>query len=43
MTANFDPYYKWLAIPPNEQPPNHHRLLALPLFIDDSDVIDPAP
>jgi formylglycine-generating enzyme required for sulfatase activity len=40
--ASFDPYHKWLAIPPEEQPPNHYRLLALPLFEWDADVIDAA-
>jgi hypothetical protein len=37
--SEFDPYYKWLGIPPEEQPPNHYRLLAIPLFTDDPDVI----
>jgi len=37
---DFDPYYRWLAIPPAEQPPNHYRLLGLPLFENDADVID---
>lgn len=40
--AEFDPYHKWLAIPPAEQPPNLYRLLALNLFESDSDVIDSA-
>jgi hypothetical protein len=40
--TDFDPYYKWLAIPPNEQPPNHYRLLGVPLFTADADVIDNA-
>ena len=40
--APFDPYHKWLAIPPEEQPPNHYRLLALPLFEWDADVIESA-
>ena len=40
--TDFDPYYKWLAIPPNEQPPNHYRLLGVPLFTLDADVIDNA-
>ncbi len=35
----FDPYYKWLAIPPEEQPPNHYRLLGLKNFEEDEDVI----
>lgn len=39
---NFDPYYKWLGIPPDEQPPNHYRLLGLRLFESDPDVIDAA-
>ncbi len=39
MAAAFDPYYKWLAIPPEEQPPNHYRLLALTLYESDPDVI----
>ena len=38
----FDPYHKWLGIPPEEQPPNHYRLLGLRLFEDDRDVIDMA-
>ena len=41
-TEQFDPYHKWLAIPPSEQPPNHYRLLALPLFENDPDVISDA-
>ena len=40
--ASFNPYFKWLAIPADEQPPNHYRLLGLPAFIDDTDVIDGA-
>ena len=39
MSDDFDPYYKWLAIPPEEQPPNHYRLLGLRLFESDVDVI----
>jgi uncharacterized protein (TIGR03067 family) len=38
----FDAYYKWLGIPPQEQPPNHYRLLGLTLFESDPDVIDAA-
>lgn len=37
--TDFDPYYKWLGIPPAEQPPNHYRLLGLQLFEADPDVI----
>ena len=35
----FDAYYKWLGIPPSEQPPNHYRLLGINLYEADSDVI----
>lgn len=42
MQEPFDPYYKWLAIPPREQPPNHYRLLGIPLFERDADVIEAA-
>ena len=35
----FDPYYKWLAIPPKEQPPDYYRLLGLSVFEPDLDVI----
>ena len=36
----FDAYYKWLSIPPDEQPPNHYRLLGVPLLESDLDVIE---
>jgi len=42
MTAEFDPYYKWLGIPPREQPPTHYRLLAIEKFEPDPDVISNA-
>ena len=38
----FDPYYKWLGIPPEDQPPNHYRLLGLTLFEQNRDAIDNA-
>ncbi len=38
----FDCLYKWLGIPPEEQPPNHYRLLGIGLFESDADVIDAA-
>jgi hypothetical protein len=38
----FDPYHKWLGIPPSEQPPNHYRLLGISLFEANPDVIDAA-
>ena len=40
--AQFDPYHKWLGIPPEEQPPNHYRLLGVSVFEPDADVIDAA-
>jgi WD40 repeat protein len=42
MTEAFDPYRKWLGIPPEEQPPHHYRLLGIGLFEDDPDVIEAA-
>lgn len=42
MSDAFDPYHKWLAIPANEQPANHYRLLAVALFEGDLDVIEAA-
>jgi hypothetical protein len=38
----FDAYYKWLGIPPEEQPPSHYRLLALRDFEGDAEVIQAA-
>jgi hypothetical protein len=40
--AEFDPYFKWLGIPPDEQPPTHYRLLAIPPFTSDPEVIENA-
>ena len=42
MANAFDPYHKWLGIPPSEQPPNHYRLLGIPIFENDPDVIETA-
>ena len=42
LTVQFDPYRKWLGIPPEEQPPNHYRLLGIGLFESDPDVISNA-
>ena len=36
----FDPYRKWLGIPPKDQPPNHYRLLGLETFESDLDLIE---
>lgn len=38
----FDPYHKWLGIPPKDQPPTHYRLLGIEAFESDADVIDAA-
>lgn len=38
----FDPYYRWLAIPPAEQPPTLYRLLGLTPFESDPSVIEEA-
>ncbi len=37
--AGFDPYHRWLGIPPAEQPPHHYRLLGLGMFESDAEVI----
>lgn len=42
MEKEFDPYHKWLGIPAEEQPPNHYRLLGVPLYTSDLDVIENA-
>ncbi|MBP86957.1 MAG: hypothetical protein CMJ64_09600 [Planctomycetaceae bacterium] len=39
MSGSFDPYHKWLGIPPRDQPANHYRLLGLNLFESDGEVI----
>jgi hypothetical protein len=38
----FDPYHRWLGIPPKDQPPNYYRLLSLELFESDPAVIEAA-
>lgn len=42
MSKTFDPYHKWLGIPPHDQPPNDYRLLGLSPFEDDETVIENA-
>ena len=37
--AEFDPYWKWLGIPPAEQPPNLYRSSGIGLFESDAEVI----
>ena len=41
-SGTFDPYHRWLGIPPNEQPTNHYRLLGLSLWESDANVIESA-
>lgn len=38
-TGSFDPYHRWLGIPPSEQPASHYRLLGLAPFESDREVI----
>ena len=38
----FDPYRKWLGIPPESRPPNNYQLLGIPPFEEDPDVIENA-
>lgn len=42
MPEPFDAYHTWLAIPTQDQPPNHYRLLGLSLFEANADVIQHA-
>src|SRR5687768_16796809 len=42
MSEPFDPYRKWLGIPPKDQPANHYRLLGIATFESDPDVIENA-
>ncbi|HEX4146609.1 MAG TPA: hypothetical protein VHY91_24115, partial [Pirellulales bacterium] len=39
MAGKFDPYYTWLGIPPEDQPPDHYALLGVRQFESNSDVI----
>ena len=42
MAQEFDPYYTWLGIPPSERPADHYRLLGVPRFETNADVISNA-
>lgn len=42
MAEPFDPYHKWLGIPPAEQPPHHYRLLGIAPFEADVQVVNAA-
>lgn len=39
MAEKFDPYYKWLGIPPDNQPPDLYQLVGVERFESDPDVI----
>ena len=40
--AEFDPYYHWLGIPPEDQPANAYQLLGVKLFESNRDAISNA-
>jgi hypothetical protein len=42
VATPFDAYYTWLGIPPEEQPPNHYRLLGIKVFESNREVIQHA-
>ena len=42
MADAFNPYHKWLGIPPEQQPPDHYRLLGVPIYTDDVEVLQNA-
>lgn len=39
MAESFDPYHRWLGIPPKDQPAHHYRLLGLDAFESDVEAI----
>lgn len=39
MAESFDPYHRWLGIPPKQQPANLYRLLGIELFESEVEVI----
>ena len=42
MNNSFDPFHKWLGIPPEEQPASYYRLLGIPELESDLEVIEAA-
>ena len=42
ISEKFEPYYHWLGIPANEQPPHCYRLLGIPPFEESPAVIENA-
>ena len=41
-SRSFDPYHRWLGIPPKDHPPDHYRLLGIERFESNSEVISDA-
>ncbi len=39
MSEHFDPYHRWLGIPPRHRPADHYRLLGIDRFENDPEVI----
>ena len=39
MSSAFDPYYRWLSIPPEDRPPTAYQLLGLRAFESNTEVI----
>lgn len=39
LEVEFDYYHKWLGVSKRDQPPDHYRLLGIPTFTDDPEVI----
>lgn len=42
MAERFDPYYKWLSIAPEDQPPTLYQLLGVQAFEEKPDVVESA-
>lgn len=42
LAAPFDPYHRWLGIPPEQQPPDHYTLLGIDQFESAPEVIEAA-
>lgn len=41
-SSPFDPYYKWLGIPPAQQPPDYYQLFRIEPFESDVEIIERA-
>ena len=42
MSADFDPYHKWLGIPKDQRPPTYYQLLGITPDEQDAEVIEEA-